>query len=97
MAASIDDLTVAWEENGEAKVRELDKRVLAEGTWATIAFRFCERAPDKTWRAPKVQVRRYQKRRNGYVFHSKFIVPSDEQALALGNALLEWCSADDDA
>jgi hypothetical protein len=32
------------------------------------------------------------------VFHSKFIVPSDEQALALADVLKKWCSApkDDD-
>ncbi|MHC4830781.1 MAG: hypothetical protein ACYTFT_10585 [Planctomycetota bacterium] len=92
MTSPIDELTVAWSEDGEPRVRELDRRVLAEGNWATIAFHFCERASDGTWRAPKVQVRRYQKRRNGYVFHSKFIVPSDEQGHALGAALLQWCS-----
>ena len=46
-----------------------------------------------------MQVRRYQKRRTGYVFHSKFIVPSDEQALELASVLTRWCAdagGDDD-
>jgi hypothetical protein len=92
MTEPIDELTVAWSQDGEPRVRELDRRVLAEGNWATIAFHFCERATAGTWRAPNVLVRRYQKRRNGYVFHSKFIVPSNEQGRALGDALLEWCT-----
>ena len=87
----LDELTVNWEENGEPKVEELDRRVLADGAWATVAFRFRERASDGEWKRPKLQVRRYQKRRSGYVFHSKFIIPSDEQAIALADAIKEWC------
>jgi hypothetical protein len=94
--ATLDELTVRWEEDGVLKVEELDRHVLSDGPWATIAFHFRERAQDGGWRAPKVQVRRYQKRRAGYVFHSKFIVPSDEQALALADVLQKWCAGADE-
>lgn len=91
---SLDELTVNWEENGELKVRELRKHVLSEhGAWATILFLFEERGSDGTFRAPKVQIRRYQKRRNGWVVHSKFVIPSDEQALAIARVLEEWCTS----
>lgn len=89
---SLDELTVNWEENGERKVRELDKHVLSEhGAWATVLFLFEERAPDGSFRAPKVQIRRYQKRRSGWVVHSKFVIPNDEQALAIARVLERWC------
>ena len=89
-AQSLDELTVHWEENGEAKVRELKRHVLSEhGSWATVLFLFEERAPDG-WRPPKVQIRRYQKRKGGWIFHSKFVVPSVDQAREVGRVLLEW-------
>jgi hypothetical protein len=90
--ASIDELTVNWEENGELRVKELHKHVLeGHGAWATVLFRFSERAADGGWRAPKVQIRRYQKRKAGFVFHSKFTVPNDEQGLEIARVLEEWC------
>lgn len=95
---SLDELTVNWEENGEPRVRELNKHVLSEhGSWATVLFLFEERGGDggdgqSGWRGPKVQIRRYQKRRSGWVFHSKFIIPNDEQALEIARVLGEWCA-----
>ena len=90
---SLEELTVNWEENGELKVRELNKHVLSEhGAWATILFQFEERAPDGSFRPPKVEIRRYQKRRNGWVVHSKFVIPNDEQALAIARVLEAWCA-----
>lgn len=91
---TLDDLTVNWEENGELKVRQLDKHVLSEhGAWATVLFLFEERASDGGFRAPKVQIRRYQKRRSGWVVHSKFVIPNDEQALSIARVLERWCGA----
>lgn len=89
---SLEELTVNWEENGELKVRELNKHVLSErGAWATVLFLFEERASEGGFRGSKVQIRRYQKRRTGWVFHSKFIIPSDEQAVEIARVLIEWC------
>lgn len=89
---TLDELTVNWEEDGVLKVRELEKRVLGEqGSWATVLFRFEERGTDGAFRSAKVQIRRYQKRKNGWVYHSKFIIPSEEQAREIASTLLEWC------
>jgi hypothetical protein len=92
MATSVNDLTVQWEEDGTLKVRELDKHVLSDGPWATVMFRFEESDRQGGFRAPKVSIRRYQKKRGGYVFHSKFTVSSDEQGREIARVLDEWCN-----
>lgn len=89
---SLDELTVNWEENGELKVKQLAKHVLSEhGSWATVLFLFEEQSAEGSGRGPKVQIRRYQKRKGGWIFHSKFIIPSDEQALEIARVLSSWC------
>jgi hypothetical protein len=93
MAHSLDELTVNWEEDGELKVRELKRHVLSEhGSWATVLFLFEERAADG-FRPPKVQIRRYQKRKGGWIFHSKFVLPSAEQAREAAETILSWLPA----
>ena len=39
MSETIDDITIAFEEDGIEKVRELGKQVLSKGAWTTILFR----------------------------------------------------------
>ena len=43
MAQTVDELTIQYEEEGKVLVRELDKRVLSKGAWATILFLFQSR------------------------------------------------------
>ena len=91
MAASVDELTVQWEENGELKVRELDKQVLSAGSWATVMFLFQEKDPRTGgFRAPKIALRRYQKARGGWRFHSKFHVSSKAQAKEVARIIETW-------
>jgi hypothetical protein len=90
--AGIDQLTVAFVENGTEKVRELDKMVLSQSTsWATLAFLFQELdAATGTWKPQKVGLRRYKKRGGRFVVDKHFVVSSDRQAHALLDALSRW-------
>ena len=43
--ATVEDLTVNYEENGQLIVKELDKVVLTKGAWATLMFRYQQWEP----------------------------------------------------
>jgi hypothetical protein len=87
----VDELTVRFEEDGVLKVRELDKRVLSQGTWATVAFLSQELdLQTQQWRAPRVTVRRYRKRGQGYVVDKHITLTSPAQATALADTILSW-------
>lgn len=91
MATNVDELTVQWEEDGDVKVRELEKHVLSSGSWATVMFLFQEKDPRTgAFRAPKVALRRYQKARGGWRFHSKFHLSSKAQAQEVARVIGEW-------
>lgn len=40
MAETIDDITIAFNENGVETTRELDKQILSKGAWTTIMFKY---------------------------------------------------------
>ena len=40
MSATIDDLTINYEEDGVLIVKETGKEVLSKGAWTTILYRF---------------------------------------------------------
>ncbi len=40
MSETIDDLTIAYSEDGTETTRELGKEVLSKGAWTTIMFRY---------------------------------------------------------
>jgi hypothetical protein len=42
MAETVDELTVTYEEGGVETVKELDKKVLTKGAWATVMYRYQE-------------------------------------------------------
>jgi hypothetical protein len=88
----VEELTVAFSEDGKEKVRELAKVVLSQATsWATIAFLFQEiDTATGEWRAPKVSLRRYRKRAGRYVVDKHFTLSSGRQARALKDALESW-------
>ncbi|MBI1945677.1 MAG: hypothetical protein HYS27_08275 [Deltaproteobacteria bacterium] len=87
----LEDLTVNFEEQGVTKVRELDRALLASSSaWATIAFLFEERGPDGDFRGPKVSLRRYRKRGQGFVVEKHLTLGSPRQAHALAVALARW-------
>lgn len=91
MAATIDELTVSYTEDGVETVKELDKKVLTKGAWSTIVFRLQDWDRRKECYGPdKYAIRRYQKRNGEYVLKSKFTISSKDQAQKLIDILHEW-------
>ena len=91
MAATLDELTVSWTEDGVETVKEIDKTIVHEGSgWATIAF-VAEEHDKETEEvaARRILLRRYRKRRGQWQVHSKFTL-SLEQAASLSKVLSGW-------
>ncbi|NDY55795.1 hypothetical protein G3N56_03435 [Desulfovibrio sulfodismutans] len=91
MAATIDEITINYEEDGLLKVKELDKVVLSKGAWTTIIFRFTQwdnklgdYGPDR------YIIRRYKKQNDEYRSQSKFAISSRDQAKKIIAALQQW-------
>ena len=91
MSETIDDLTIAFSEDGIETIKELDKQVLSKGAWTTILFRYQEWKKAKQKYSPtKYSIRRYQKRNNQYSMKSKFNISSADQARKIIEVLNEW-------
>ncbi len=94
MAETADDITIAYEEDGQLLVREIDKEVLSSGAWATVVFRYQELDRAKGEYGPdKYSIRRYQKREGQYQAKSKFNISSVAQAKKLIEVLARWIEA----
>jgi hypothetical protein len=91
MTDTIDDLTIAFSEDGVETTKELDKHILSKGAWSTIIFRYQEWDNAKKDYGPvKYSIRRYQKRNNQYWQKSKFNISSDDQARKIIEVLSKW-------
>lgn len=91
MNATVDDLTIAYSEDGTETVRELDKCVLTKGAWTTIMFRYQEWVKTSEAYGPvKYSIRRYQKKNDQYWLKSKFNISSEEQARKIIEVLNDW-------
>ena len=91
MAATVDELTIEYVEDGLTKVKELDKIVLTKGAWSTIIFRFQDWNNTKQEYGPdKYSISRYQKRNGKYMQQSRFNISSKDQALKIIEALNQW-------
>ncbi len=91
MSESIDDLTIAFSEDGVEITKELDKHVLSKGAWSTIMFRYQDWDKAKQAYGPvKYSIRRYQKRNNQYWQKSKFNISSEDQAQKIIEVLSGW-------
>lgn len=91
MAENVEDLTVNYTDGGVQTVKELDKRILSKGAWATVIFRYREWDRVKGEYGPdKYTIRRYQKRNGEYQQKSKFNISGEEQAKSVIAALQEW-------
>ncbi len=91
MSTTVDDITINYEEDGLLLVKEIDKKILSKGAWATIIFRY------QNWNRSKNEygkemytIRRYQKRHGEYLPKSKFNISSAEQAKKIIEALQGW-------
>ncbi|SDO91766.1 hypothetical protein [Desulforhopalus singaporensis] len=91
MNATIDDLTINYEEDGVLIVKETGKEVLTKGAWATLLFRY-NNLDRKTGEYGKdmYTIRRYQKRQGEYMMKSKFNISSPEQAKKIIDTLSVW-------
>ncbi len=93
MSETIEDLTVAFSEDGQEVTKELDKVVLSKGAWTTILFRYQDWDKAANDFGPiKFTIRRYQKRNNQYWQKSKFNISSEDQARKIVESLNEWLS-----
>jgi hypothetical protein len=91
VSATIDDITINYEEDGVLLVKELDKEVLSKGAWTTIIFRYQQWDRQKQEYGPdRYTVRRYQKRAGEYLPKSKFNISSRDQAGKIVDALQKW-------
>lgn len=91
MAETIDDLTVAYSEDGVETVKELDKVVLTKGAWTTIIFKFQNWDNKSQGYSPdRYTIRRYQKREGRYQLRSKFNISSKDQAKQIIDVLTKW-------
>jgi len=95
MSETVDDLTVAYTEGDLETVKELDKKVLSKGAWATLIFKYQSWDSGKeSYTAPKYSIRRYQKRNGVYQAKSKFNISSNDQAQKIIEALTDWVAED---
>ncbi len=91
MADNIEDVSITYEEDGVEIVKELDKRVLSKGAWATVVFKYqdWDRAKE-VYSDDKYTIRRYRKMSGDYRQQSKFNISSKKQAMKLVEILQEW-------
>lgn len=94
MAATIEEVTIQYDEDGVSIVKELDKRILTRGAWATVVFRYQQQEKDKAgneiYSEDRYSIRRYKKRNGEYIQQSKFNISSKDQAKKVIDILTEW-------
>jgi hypothetical protein len=91
MAATVEELTVTYEDGGIETIKELDKKVLTKGAWATVIYRYQEwNRTKEEYSEDKYTIRRYQKRDGEYQQKSKFNISSVKQAQEIIEALQGW-------
>ncbi|MBV52680.1 MAG: hypothetical protein CL816_01280 [Coxiellaceae bacterium] len=97
MAENVDDLTVSYTEGDLETVKELDKKILTKGAWATVIFKYQSWDSGKnSYTSDKYTIRRYQKRNGIYQAKSKFNISSNDQAQKIIDALGDWLSEESD-
>ncbi len=95
MTATIDDLTINYEEDGTLIVKETGKEVLTKGAWTTILYKY-NNLDRKSGEYGKdmYTIRRYQKRNGEYMMKSKFNISSAIQAKKIIDILSGWTKED---
>lgn len=91
MSATVEDLTINYEEEGQLLVKETGKVILSKGAWTTILFRYqnWDKA-NNDYGKEMFTIRRYQKRQGQYIPKSKFNISSVAQAEKIVEALQGW-------
>jgi len=95
MASKVEDLTIAYEEEGVQIVKELDKVILSKGAWATVLYRYQQWEKAKEgYGEDRYSIRRYRKMDDEYRQQNKFNISSRDQAFKLIEALRKWVELD---
>ena len=94
MASDVNEISVHYEEDGIAIVKELDKVILSKGAWATLIFKYQDWNRTRGEYGPsRFTIRRYRKMNGEYRQQSKFNISSADQALKIIAALQTWVDA----
>lgn len=91
MSATVDELSVDYEEDGQLIVKQLDKAILTKGAWATVLFRYQQWDNKINDYSPdRYVVKRYRKMNGEYRAQSKFTISSADQAKKIIETLQGW-------
>ena len=91
MVSNVEDITINYEEDGKLVVKELDRKILSKGAWATIIFRYQQWEKKKEeYGDDRYTMRRYRKLKGEYKQQGKFNISSKDQATKIVEALQEW-------
>lgn len=87
----VDDITVNYEKDGKALVKEMKKEILSRGVWATILFLY-QQLDEKLneYKEPKICIRRYKRVKGFYQLQNKFSFSSDKQAKQIASVITKW-------
>src|SRR5690606_13309156 len=97
MAENIDDLTIEFFQDDRNVLKQLDKIILTRGNWTTIMYLYQElNKKTNEYEAPKVSIRRYQKRGGVYKQQSKFNISSSKQGNEIAAILQNWYPESDE-
>lgn len=96
MSATVEELTINYEEDGKLLVKETGKVVLTKGAWTTILYRYNNWKPAiEDFDKDMYTIRRYQKRDGQYMPKSKFNISSKKQATQIVEALNTWIAEEE--
>jgi hypothetical protein len=91
MAATLEELTYNYEDEGKLVRREKERAVLSRGAWATVMFLYEELdRQTETWRAPKIAIVRFKKSGGVYRKQSSFNISSERQAREIVAVIDRW-------
>ncbi|SHN60293.1 hypothetical protein [Desulfovibrio litoralis] len=91
MAATVDELTMDYEEDGVLVIKEIDKAILTKGAWATVIHRYQQWNKETNDYGPdRYAIRRYRKLNGDYKLQSKFSISSQDQAKKIIEILSNW-------
>ena len=92
MVSTVNEITISFsDENGKLLVKELEKKILSKGAWATVMFKYqnLDKGSGK-FKEAKISIRRYQKLNGEFRPKSKFNISSDDQAKLIIDTLKKW-------
>lgn len=91
---SVEELTIAREgDERMAPRRELKKKVLTGGSWATVMYMFEELKRAKSgdeWSEPRLALVRYRKLKGAYKFQKEFAFTNMEHVKEMNATLTAW-------